>query len=179
MLAAGHEAQAEAGLVQHHVGRDQQQQRHQHEPAELEGADVHQKRLFGAGVLDGGGHVVGVGGGVDGLDNDGGTGGAQHVQGRAHDGLVRLEVDAGHGQQAGIDGAQHGGGQQDHHDHQEGGGVGGQVAHGQRTAQSAHDHDALQTQVDDAGVLREAAAQSHQDQHGSEGQSVLQQQYHY
>ena len=179
MFAAGHEAQTEAGLVQHHIGTDQQQQRHQHEPAELEGADVHHKRLLGAGVLDDGGHVIGVGGGVDGLDDDGGAGGAQHVQGRAHDGLVRLEVDAGHGQQAGIDGAQQRCGQQHHHDHHKGGGVGGHVAHGQRAAQRAHDHDALQAQVDDAGMLGEAAAQCHQDQHGGEDQRILQQQYHY
>ena len=35
----------------------------------------------------------------------------------------------------------------------EGGGAGGHVAHGQRTAQSAHDHHAFKAQVDDAGVL--------------------------
>ena len=53
-----------------------------------------------------------------------------------------------------------------------------QIAHRQGTAQSAHDHDALQAQVDDAGVLGEAAAQGHQDQHGGEDQGVLQQQSH-
>ena len=53
-----------------------------------------------------------------------------------------------------------------------------QIAHRQGTAQSAHDHDALQTQIDHAGVLGEAAAQSHQDQHGGKDQGILQQQAH-
>ena len=179
MLAARHQAQTEAGLIEQDVGRGEQQRGHEHEPAELERAEIDGERLLRTGILHDGGNVIGIRRGVDGLDNDRRARGAEQIQRGADKRLVRLEVDAGHGQQAGIDGAQHGGGQQDHHDHQEGGGVGGQVAHGQRTAQGAHDHDALQTQVDDAGVLREAAAQSHQDQHGSEGQSVLQQQYHY
>ena len=46
-------------------------------------------------------------------------------------------------------------------------------------AEGAHDHDALKAEVDDAGVLREAAAEGDQDQHGSKDQGVLQQQYHY
>ena len=60
-----------------------------------------------------------------------------------------------------------------------GGGAGGQELHHQRAAQGAHDHDALQADVDDAGVLGEAAAQGHQQQHGGEDQRVLQQQQHY
>ena len=173
------QAQTEAGLVQRHIGRDQQQQRHQHEPAELEGPDVHQERLLRAGVLDGGGHVVGVGRGVDGLDDDRRTRGAEQVQRGADKRLVRLEVDAGHGQQAGINHADQRRNSQNAEDHHDGGHIGRNVAHRQRAAEGAHDHDALKAEVDDAGVLREAAAEGDQDQHGSENQGVLQQQYHY
>lgn len=56
------------------------------------------------------------------------------------------------------------------------GGACRQELHHQRTAQGAHDHDALQADVDDAGVFREAAAQRHQQQDGGENQRVLQQQ---
>ena len=52
-------------------------------------------------------------------------------------------------------------------------------AAGQRAAERAHNHDALQTEVDDAGVLREAAAEGDENQHGGEGQRILHQKQHY
>ena len=65
---------------------------------------------------------------------------------------------------------------QDHHDSWEL--FSRQIAHRQRAAERAHDHDALKAEVDDAGVLGEAAAQRHQNQYGGEDQGVLQQQTH-
>ena len=178
MLAAGHEPQAEPCLVQQHIGGYQQKRRNEHEPAELKGADAHGKCLFGTGVLNDGGHVIGIGRSVDGLDNDGGPGGAQQVQGCTYQRLIRLEVDTGHSQQAGIHHAHRGGNQHHCQDRHKMRAVLSQIAHRQGTAQSAHDHDALQTQIDHAGVLGEAAAQSHQDQHGGKDQGILQQQAH-
>ena len=46
----------------------------------------------------------------------------------------------------------------------------------QRAAQGAHDHDALQADVDDAAVLGEAAAQGHQNQNRGEKERILDQQ---
>ncbi len=167
MLAAGHKAQTEAGLIQHHIGRHKDHRGNDHEPVELKAAPTGDKGLLLLHILDGRGHIVGIGGGVDGLDDNGGTGGAQQVQGRAHDGLVSLEVDAGHGQQRGIDHTG-GDGAQQHHDHHQKRRQIRHIPHGQCAAQCADDHDALQAQVDDAGMLGEAAAQSHQHQHGGE-----------
>ena len=174
MLAAGHEPEAEAGLVQGDIGPNQGQSRQQHEPVELKAAKVHQERLLGIDVLDGGGNVVHAFGGVHGLDKDRGRRSAQQVHGGAHQGLVRLEVDGGHRQQQGVNHAQGDGGQHHQQNHAEGGRAVRQELHHQRAAQGAHDHDALQADVDDAGVLGEAAAQGHQQQHRRENQRVLQ-----
>ena len=43
----------------------------------------------------------------------------------------------------------------------------------------AHDHDTLETEVNDAGVLGDTAAQCHKDQHGGESQRILHQKQHY
>ena len=179
MLAAGHEPKAELGLVEedihHHHGDNHQQ----HEPVELEPADVHHEPLPGGHVTDLGGVVVGVHGGVHGLHEDRGAGGTQEVHGRAHQGLVRLEVDAGHAQQAGVGHAEDDG-RQDRHDDQQGRRQDrGQVAHDQRAAQGADDHDTFKAQVDDAGMLRDTAAQGYQRQYGGEDEGVLNEQQHH
>ena len=179
MLAARHQAQAEAGLIEQDVGRGEQQRGHEHEPAELERAEIDGERLLRTGILHDGGNVVGIRRGVDGLDDDRRARGAEQIQRGADKRLVRLEVDAGHGQQAGIDHADQRRNSQNTEDHHDGGHIGRNVAHRQRAAEGAHDHNALKAEVDDAGVLREAAAEGDQDQHGSKDQGVLQQQYHY
>ena len=102
MLAAGHQAQAEAGLVQRHIGKHERNKRHEHEPVEFKRADGYQQRTLCAAVLHDGRNIVGVGSGVDGLDDNGCAGGAEQVQRRADEGLVGLEVDARHSKQAGI-----------------------------------------------------------------------------
>ena len=179
MLAAGHEPQSEPGLVQQHIGGYQQKRRNEHEPAELERAEIDGERLLRTGILHDGGNIIGIRSGVDGLDNNRRARGAEQIQRGADKRLVRLEVDAGHGQQAGIDHADQRRNSQNAEDHHDGGHIGRNVAHCQRAAEGAHDHNALKAEVDDAGVLREAAAEGDQDQHGSKDQGVLQQQYHY
>ena len=82
----------------------------------------------------------------------------QQVQGRADNGLIRLKVDTGYRQQTGVDDTG-GNGAQEYHDHHQERGQTGHVPHSQRTAQGADDHDALKAQIDDAGMLGEAAAQ--------------------
>ena len=49
----------------------------------------------------------------------------------------------------------------------------GEQIHGQSTAQAAHNHDAFQTQVNDAGMLREAAAQCCQRENSRKNDCVL------
>ena len=94
VLATGTQPQTEAGLVQRHIGRDQAQHRHQHEPVQLEPAHMNQQQVFRAGVGDVGGHVVAAGGrGVHGLHRHGSRSSCQHVHGGAGDGLISLEVD--------------------------------------------------------------------------------------
>ena len=179
VLAARHQAQTEAGLIEQDIGRGEQQRGHEHEPAELERAEIDGERLLRTGILHDGGNVIGIRSGVDGLDDDRRACGAEQIQRGADKRLVRLEVDAGHGQQAGIDHADQRRNSQNAEDHHDGGHIGRNVAHRQRAAEGAHDHNALKAEVDDAGVLREAAAEGDQDQHGSKDQGVLQQQYHY
>ena len=173
------QAQTEAGLIEQDIGRGEQQRGHEHEPAELERAEIDGERLLRTGILHDGGNIVGIRSGVDSLDNDRRARGAEQIQRGADKRLVRLEVDAGHGQQAGIDHADQRRNSQNAENHHDGGHIGRNVAHRQRAAEGAHDHNALKAEVDDAGVLREAAAEGDQDQHGSKDQGVLQQQYHY
>ena len=45
--------------------------------------------------------------------------------------------------------------------------------HAERAAEGAHNHDAFEAQVDDAGVLTEASAQSHHGENGSKDQGIL------
>ena len=179
MLAAGAQPQAKAGLVQGHIGRRQGDERQQHEPVELKAADVHQKRLFRVNILNGGGHIVHALSGVHGLDEHGGARSTQQVHGGAYQRLIRLEVDGGNSQQQGVDRAHQNSRQHHQQDHQEGGCAPGQKLHHQRASQGAHDHDALQADVDDAGVFGEAAAQCHQHQNGGKDQRILQQQDHF
>ena len=68
MLAAGAQPQAEAGLVQRHIGQHQGDEGQEHEPVELKAGDVDDKGLLGLNILDGGGDVVHVLRGVHGLD---------------------------------------------------------------------------------------------------------------
>ena len=178
MLAAGHQAQAEARLVERDVADHERDHRDEHEPVELERADVHEERLFRLDVLDGGGDVVGVGRGIDGLDDDRRRSGAEDVHGGADDGLVRLAVDGGDGQQHGIEHAARDARQNDQQHHHKVGRARRQIPHGERAAQRADDHDALKTEVDDAGMLREAAAQCHEQQDRREQERILQKKDH-
>ena len=179
MLAAGHQAQTEARPVQRDEAAHQRDDGQQHEPVELKAADVHKKRLFRVDILYGRGDVVGAFGGVHRLDDDRRGGGAEHVHGGTDDGLIRLEIDAGEAEQRRIYHAE-----DDRHDdsddyHHYGGHGFGQELHRQRTAERAHDHDAFKANVDNAGVLRETAAQRDEDKNGSKNKRVLKQKYHY
>ena len=174
MLAAGHEAQTEPGLVQHHIGDCQGNDCHQHEPVEFKAADPNQEQVLGMGVGNVGGHVVAAGsGGVHSLNCHGGTGGCQQVHGGAGNGLVRLEADGRHCQQQRENHTEQRADQDGHQNHDRRAHGDRQELHNQSAAQGADDHDALQADVDDAAVLREAAAQCHQKQHRSENQCVL------
>ena len=99
--------------------------------------------------------------------------------GSTHNGLIGLEVDAGHSQQRGVHHAHQCGGHENAQDHDDIGDIGGHIAHHQRAAHSAHDHDTLETEVNDAGVLGDTAAQCHKDQHRGESQRILHQKQHY
>ena len=178
MLAAGHQAQTEPGLIERDVGHDQRDERDDHEPVALKGTDLEREGFSRLDVLDGRGHVVGVGGRVERLDDDGRRGDAEHIHRRADDGLIRLEVDARHSQQRGKEHAERDAAQQREQDGHECGRAARQVAHDERAAECADDHDALKTEVDDAGVFREAAAQRDEHQNGGEDEGVLQQQGH-
>ena len=178
MLAAGHQAQAETGLIERDVGHDQRNDRDDHEPVALKRADLERERLSRLDVLDGRGHIVGVDGRVERLDDHSRRGDAEHIHRRADDGLIRLEVDARHGEQRRKEHTECDAAQQREQDRHEGGRTARQVAHDERAAECADDHDALETEVDDAGVFREAAAQRDEHQNGGEDEGILQQQGH-
>ena len=179
MLAAGLKPQTELGLVQQHIGDRQQDDRHEHEPVELKAADVHKERLFDIDVADGGRHVGNILRGIDSLDDDRRGCGTQQVHGRTDQRLIRLEVDGRYRKQQGEQNTEEHshqrGGQ--HHDHRRR--ARREVFHHQRTAQRTEHHDALQADIDHTGMLREATAQRHQQQHRGEHQHVLNQQRHF
>ena len=171
MLAAGPQTQAEAGLVQHHIADDQQDDAQRNKDAELQPADAEQEGLIGIVQL-GAAAVAEV------FGDDHGNGGGQQVQGCAADGLVRLQVDGGKGQQQAVHHASQGRRQNGEQHHQEGRHVGGQHGQGKHTCHTADDHDAFQRNVDDAGVLTEHTAQSHQHQHDAIQQRIFDQKQH-
>ena len=193
VLAAGAQAQAEAGLVeddgQHHIDEDadvggqvglvEQQVSHQAQlrlPAEAEvGLEQHEPA----------GRVVAQ---VQGVLLEGDVHQKQHhrrgqqVQGGAADGLVRLHLHRREAQQHGEQGArrrsdQHGRQQQEL----------GQIlipaahlhgAHKPGPREGADDHNALQGQVDDAAALGKHAGQGHQEQGDGVNYGLLQEKGH-
>ena len=164
MLAASLQTQTEARLVQQNIRNHQQHRRHEHEPVELEAIDIHQKRLFDVDVGNGGGHIRHIFGNVDGLDDDRRRRRAEQVHRRADERLVCLEVNCRDRQQERIqhpENHRHQRRQEDDHDDRR---AVGHVLHHQRTAKRTENHDALQPNVNHAGMLREAAAQRHQQQ---------------
>ena len=161
MLAAGTQAQAEARLIQHSERDDQCNDGNQHEPVELEFADVQDEELLRLDVGDIGGNVVATGHRrVHSLDRDSRSSRCQQVHGRAGDGLVRAERDRGNGEQQRIQQARRSAGEDDRQDHDRCADGDRQEFHDKCAAECADDHDALKADVDDAGTLREAAAQA-------------------
>ena len=166
MLAAGPQPQAEAGLVHHHKADDEQGQPQRHKDAHFQPADAEQEGPVGIVQL-------GAAALAEVFGQHHRHGGGQQVQGGAADGLVGLQVDGGKGQQQGIDHA----GQrrrQNRDDHDQPGGHGGrQQRQGQDAGHAADDHDAFQRNVDDAGMLAEHTAQSHQHQDDAVQQGIF------
>ena len=178
MLAARHQTQAKARFIKNDIRRGQQNQRYDHKPVALKGANVEKELALCLRIADDRGNVVRVGGGIHRLDNDRGGGDAEHVERRTDDRLVRLEVDARHGQKAGIHKAERRRRQQDQQDQAERRSGGRKKPHDQRAAERAHDHDALQTEIDNAGMLGEASAERHKDQDRGKDQSILNEKCH-
>ena len=178
VLAARHKAQTEFGMIEHHIDRDQRKHGHDHKPVELQTAELEEEHLLRLDILDRGGNVVGVGGGIHCLDKHRRAGGAEHVERGADDGLVRLKVDAGDAEQRRICHAERDCRQNDQQDHDQRRSR-LEIAHDERAAERADNHDALKTEVDDAGMLGNAAAERDQKQNGSEDERILDQQQHY
>ena len=168
VFAAGAQAQAEAGLVHDDIADDKQHDAQRDEDAELQVADLEQERAVGVADLGRGGTVIVLG-------QDHGQRRGQHIEGCAADGLVRLEIDGRKRQQQRVNHT----GQRRHQDgqHHEQPGGHGALEHGdgEHAAQAADDHDALQRNVDDAGVFAEHAAQRHQHQDDAVQQGIFDQ----
>ena len=172
MLAAGHQAQAEFGLVQDNVCRDEDNERNEHHPVEIKAADIDEEGLLLRNILHGGRNVVGVFGNVYRLYDDRCRRKAEHIERRADDCLVGFEVYARDRKQRREHKACYGCGKngQDNYDYR---GISDKIFHRQRAAKSAHDHDTLKAEVNNARVLGKAAAESNKDQNGSIKNSVL------
>ena len=171
MLAAGTQTQAEAGLIQHDVADHQQDQPQRHEHAEFQPADAEQEGLVGIVQL-------GAAALAEVLGDDHGNGGSQQVQCRTANGLVRLQVDRGKGQQQAVDHARQRCHQNGDQHHKEGRQACRQHGQGKHTGHAADDHDALQCNVDDAGMFAEHTAQCHQHQHDTVQQGIFDQKQH-
>ena len=182
MLAAGHETQSEARFVKRDIRADEQNGGNEHEPVELKAPDVHNERLLRLDILNNGGNVVRVRCGVDCLNNDRCGGCSENVERRSDDCLIRLEADAGNGKQRRIQNA----GKDGNKDNQQndndcrGGRVGrGKETHCQRSAERAHNHYALKAEVDNARMLRKAAAERNKNENRGVKQGVLNEKQHY
>ena len=179
MLAAGHEAHAEAGFIQHHNGEHQQYQTHKQEHIDGDGADVEDEVAVDEGQLGGLGTGAAGHGVVVALHQNQSQRRGQQVQGGAADGLIRLQVDGGEGQQRRIGHTGQGcGADADEHLHERGGFRRQHDQH-QQAKDAADDHDAFHGDVDDAGVLGEAGAQGHQHQDDAVNQRIFDQKRHF
>ena len=179
MLAARHQPQAEARLIERDVRDHDGQHGNQHEPVELEAVDVQKEGLLGLDILNGGGDVIGVCGGVERLYKDSRARSTEQVHRRADQRLIGLEIDAGDAEKRRICNAEHDRTEKNGQNEQNAGGMTLQCAHDECAAQCADDHDALKTEVDDAGMLGEAAAERDQNEDGGKNQSILNKQQHY
>ena len=150
-----------------------------HEPVELEAGDVDDQCFFRLHVLDRGGDVVGILRDVDGLNDDRCKSSGKHVHGSADQCLVCAEINARDAQKGRVNEAHEHGGQDYQQDDHESGSACREIFHDQGAAQSSHDHDAFQAQVDDARVFGEAAAERDQHQNGCKQQCVLNEQDHF
>ena len=180
MLAAGHQAHAEAAAVQDKPGRHQGNHRNQQEPVQrqgphLEGEVGTVKNLIAVGGVDDLGRI----GAVDALGNDHGQRRGQQVQRRTTDGLIRLQIDGGESKQGRIQQPRHRRGQH-RHDHAQkcryAPGV--EQVDGHDAHQAADDHNSLQRDIDNAGALREHTAHGYQGQHGGIQQRIFQKKPH-
>ena len=169
------ETQAEAGLVQHDIGDDQQYDGNgRGEVKILEDQRVPEGLAFNGSKAESLTGDAGPAGDLNGgqalaLDCPGQNNGKRRselVEGRAADGLVRLEVDGRKGQEQREDHAA-GTGNQDCTEHGKLRMFRTETALVKRLQretgeQGADDHHAFQGDVDDAGMLREHAAQCNQ-----------------
>ena len=176
MLAASHHAKAKLGLVQRQIGKNQHDHGNQHKPIELKTVETDQKRFSRLNILNGRRHVGGILRGVNCLYNDGGGSKPEHVQRGTDDGLVSLEVDAGHGQEAGEQNAQSNRAKEGEENDKNSRGACRKIFHHEGTAESTENHNAFQTDVDHTGMLRKTSSQSNQEQHRRKNQRVLKQQ---
>ena len=136
------------------------------------------EKAFAVGDI--GGNVVATGHRrVHSLDRDSRSSRCQQVHGRAGDGLVRAERDRGNGEQQRIQQARRSAGEDDRQDHDRCADGDRQEFHDKCAAECADDHDALKADVDDAGTLREAAAQGDEKQDRGKNDRILDQQCHF
>ena len=130
---------------------------------------MEEKSFFGLNIFHYRRYIIRIRCRVDRFDDNSRRRGAQDIERSTDDRLVAVKVDAGHGQKRRIDHAEQDRYDNDaQHDHQCRG-VRETLrddAHRQRTAEGTDNHDTLQSQVDDAGVFRETAAQSYQNEYG-------------
>lgn len=173
MLTASHKTQTEAGLVHHNGNEDEDYDGKRNEKVQLKAAEIDEECLPAFTVDDVGGGVACVLRGVYRLDDDRCCGNAEEVQCRTDYGLIRLEVYTCDRKQCRIRNTCRNSREDDQDDYEGGAAAGGQVLHNKCAAQCADDHDAFKTEVYDAGMLRDTAAECNEYQDGGEYQSVL------
>ena len=136
-----------------------------HEPVKLKGTEVVREGLFLLDVLNDGRNIIRVGSGVDRLNNNSCSGSTEHVKSGTDDRLVCFEVDAGYCKERGIQHAENDCSQKDKENEHKFRPC-RSVTHHQSAAKGTNDHDTLETEVDDAGMFTEAAAESNENQNG-------------
>ena len=120
-----------------------------HEPVELERADIGDEALLGGNILDGGGNIIRIDIHVDGFDKHCRESRTQYIQCCTDDGLICFEVDTGNSQKSRIGNTEYDSSADRQKNDQNTGCSGGQETHDQSTAEGTDDHDTFQTQVND------------------------------
>ena len=171
MLAAGTKPESKAGLIHDNIADNEQYNADGDKNAQLQVADFEQKSLVGVADFGGSGAIEILG------KNDCNRS-RQHIESRAANCLIGLQIDGRKGQQQRIKHSCECRRRNGSDDNNNWCCALGQTGGGQNAGQTANDHDAFQRNIDDAGMFAEHSAQRNQHQNNAIEQRIFDEKQH-